>query len=101
MAPALLSTRLRRCVTVPNHSNYSYDHSEDHMHIETFLPEEKESHNQNKDCLHMTKYLERDSCKSADAYKLAEVRPHGNSARKNYKYLLRPSYKWNCELSSH
>jgi hypothetical protein len=50
------------------------------MQIETFFPKEKEPQNQNKDCLHMTKYLERDGCKSADAYKLAEVRTNGDSA---------------------
>ena len=50
------------------------------MQIETLLPKKKESHNQNKDCLHMTKYLKRHNRKSADANELAEVGPHGNSA---------------------
>ena len=44
------------------------------------FPKKKESHNQNKDCLHMTKYLKRHSRKSADANELAEVGPHDNSA---------------------
>lgn len=80
MAPTLLSTRLSRGISIPNHSNYSYDHSQNYMQIETLLPKEKESHDQNKDCLHMTKYLKRNSCKSADADELAEVGPYGDSA---------------------
>lgn len=98
MAPTLLPTRFGWGIAIPHHSNYSNDHAQNHLQIETLFPKEEKSHNQNKDCLHMAKYLKGDSCESTNAYELAEVGPYRDSTWKDYKYLQKPRQRGKWEI---
>lgn len=86
-AVTLLSTGLCWGIAVPDHSDYSNDHTQNNMQIETFFSKEEETHDQHQDCLHVTEYLKWYGCESADADELAEVRPYCNCAWQNYEYL--------------
>lgn len=87
VAPTFFSTGFRRGITVPNHPDDRYDHTQNHLHVKPFLSKEEESHDQNKDCFHVAKNLEWNSCESAYADKLAKIGSHSNGAWQNYENL--------------
>lgn len=82
MAATFLAARFRRCIAVPDHSDYGYDHANDNLYIETLFSKEQESQDQNKDGFHVAEYLERHRCESANADELAQVGPYCNCAWK-------------------
>lgn len=83
--PTFFSTGLGWCISIPDHTQYSYDHAQDDVKVDTLLPEKDEPQNQDKNCLHMTEYLEGDGCESANADELAKVCSNGNCARNGYE----------------
>lgn len=74
------AARLRRGIAIPDHSKHGYDHTDDHLQVETLFAEEYETKDQNKDGFHMTEYLERYGCESAYADELAQVGSYSDGA---------------------
>ncbi|GER35115.1 DNA polymerase V [Striga asiatica] len=69
----VFATRLRGGLTIPNHPNYGKHHAHNNMGIKTFFTEEKKTERQDKNGLHVTQHLKRDSCESAYADELAKL----------------------------
>lgn len=79
MGASFFAPGLRGGVSIPDHTDYGYDHAYNDLYTKALFSEEQESENQYEDRLHVSEDLKRNGGESAYADELTQICSHCNS----------------------